>query len=98
MMQPFWLRLWERRGMTQKLEYAAQGIGDGRSWWLPRRWAISLAAGFAVFIGITVLAYALVRSRETLTLHLLAEADAIAFTKHFQCEVDDTLRVLRRAK
>jgi len=36
-----------------------------------------------VMIGITLLAYALVRSREALTLHTLAEADAIAFTKHF---------------
>ena len=84
--------------MTQKLEYAARGTKSGRTWWLPRRWAISLAALFCVLIGITFLIYALVRSREALTLHMLAEADAIAFTKHFQSEVDDQLRPFRRLK
>src|SRR4051812_32163884 len=84
--------------MTQKLEYAGNTTKSGRSWWLPRRWVISLAALWLVLIAITILGYALVRSRQTLTLHTLAEADAIAFTKHFQSEIEDQLRVFRRLK
>src|SRR5258705_3708000 len=84
--------------MMQKLDYATRRAKSGPIWWLPRRWAISLAALFCVLIGITFLIYALVRSREALTLHLLAEADAIAFTKRLQSDVDNQLRAFRRLK
>src|SRR5881394_3056115 len=82
-----------------QLDYANKNTRSGRgSWSLPGRWGLSLAAMFIVLVGVTILAYALARSRETLTLHSLAEADAIAFTQHFQNEVDEQLRVFRRLK
>jgi len=85
--------------MSQQLQYAGRGVRSGRgNWLLPARWGVSLAALFGVLLGVTILAYALARSRGTLTLHSLAEADAIAFTKHFQSEVDDELRAFRRLK
>src|SRR5436305_145101 len=63
-----------------------------------RGWGILLGAMLLVLVGMTILAYALARSRETLTLHSLAEADAIALTQHFQNEIDEQLRVFRRLK
>ncbi|HEV8291343.1 MAG TPA: GAF domain-containing protein, partial [Tepidisphaeraceae bacterium] len=85
--------------MAQQIDYAAKSTRSGRGdWWLPRRWALSLVALFAVFVGVTLLIHALARSREALTLHSLAEADAIAFTKKFQSEIDEQLRVFRRLK
>src|SRR6266850_2121044 len=85
--------------MVQQVEYAAKGTKNGRGeWWVPRRWGLSLAALFLVLLGVTLLIHALARSRETLTLHSLAEADAIAFTKKFQSEIDDQLRAFRRLK
>jgi len=85
--------------MPQQLEYADKKTRSGRSnWLLPGRWGLSLAAMFLLLVGTTVLAYALARSRETLTLHSLAEADAIALTQHFQNEIDEQLRVFRRLK
>src|SRR2546423_10757952 len=87
------------RGMSQQLEYAGTTTRSGRrKWLLPSRWGVSLVAMFLVLVGMTVLAYALARSRETLTLHSLAEADAIALTQHFQNEIDEQLRVFRRLK
>src|SRR5438045_7709193 len=87
------------RGMSQQLEYAGTTTRSGRrKWLLPSRWGVSLVAMFLVLVGMTILAYALARSRETLTLHSLAEADAIAFTQHFQNEIDEQLRVFRRLK
>src|SRR5258706_4767669 len=86
-------------GMSQQLEYAGTTTRRGRrNWLLPSRWGVSLMAMFLVLVGMTVLAYALARSRETLTLHSLAEADAIALTQHFQNEIDEQLRVFRRLK
>jgi two-component sensor histidine kinase len=85
--------------MPQQLNYAGGKTKSGRAdWLLPRRLMAFLLALFGVLIGITLLAHALVRSREALTLHTLAEADAIAFTKHFQSEIDEQLRVFRRLK
>ncbi len=85
-------------GMSQQLDYAGQKTRSGGNWALPVRWAMSLVALFLVLIGVTLLTHALARSRETLTLHSLAEADAIGFTKKFQSEIDEQLRVLRRLK
>src|SRR4051812_9227917 len=45
-----------------------------------------------------MLTYALARSRETLTLHSLAEAEAMAFTRNLQTEIDKQLRDFRRFK
>ncbi|HEV8604927.1 MAG TPA: GAF domain-containing protein [Tepidisphaeraceae bacterium] len=79
-----------------------QNIAGGRcgpgNWWLPGRWWVSLAALFVFLVGVTLLTYALARSREALTLHSLAEADAINFTKRFQSEIDEQLRGIRRMK
>jgi len=86
-------------GMSQQLDYASRKTRSARGGWLlPSRWGVSLVATFIVLSGMTVLAYALARSRETITLHSLAEADAIALTQHFQNEVDEQLRVFRRLK
>src|SRR6266850_4483649 len=85
--------------MVQQVDYAAKSTKSGRGeWWVPRRWGLSLGALFVVLLGVTLLIHALARSRETLTLHSLAESDAIAFTKRFQADIDEQLRVFRRLK
>src|SRR5438132_12186350 len=83
-------------GMSQQVVEIAKG-GPG-NWWMPRRWAVSLAALVVFLVGVTLLTYALTRSREVLTLHSLAESDAIAFTNRFQTEIDEHLRAFRRMK
>src|ERR1041385_8535662 len=86
-------------GMSQLLDYAKKRTSSGRrKLLLPKRWGLSLGGMFLVLVGMTILAYALARSRETLTIHSLAEADAIALTQHFQNEIDEQLRVFRRLK
>ncbi len=85
--------------MAQQLAYAAGATRSGRDTGaLPLRWWISLVGLLGFLIGVTILTYALARSREMLTLHSLAEADAISFTKRLQSEIDEQLRVLRRVK
>jgi two-component sensor histidine kinase len=81
--------------VEQMIRAARRGPGG---WWLPVRWWVSLSALFVFLLGVTWLTYELARSREELTLHSLAEADAIAFTRRFQTEIDDQLRAFRRIK